>query len=392
MSDKISVDEAKRRRAAREAAKRQTPARNGNGAVKHLPRTGWNDLGPIGLHDKLVRGIMGERQLAMIYGESGSGKSFLAFDLAAHIALGWPWLGHVVTMGAVLYVAAEGAGGWANRVAAFCQHHQLDEDQRARLPFQFILVPVNLGREGSADVAGVIQAADELAEEREEPVRVIVIDTMARATPGSNENDPLDVGSFVGKCDAIRDKTGATPLIVHHTGKNLSAGARGHSALRAAVDCELEVERVNGSRLLRVRKSRDGQDGAEIGFSLLSVEIGHEGDEAITSCVVQSASVEEHAKAKATASKDKAKWQLAEPLIDNTLIDFPEPAPSKFPSWQTFSPWARLRQALEHASIIDGVKPNTRDKQWQRIRDKLMAKEIIKIEGPLFYRPGRRDA
>jgi hypothetical protein len=382
MTKGIPYDEAKRRRAEREAAKRaeqqQQQNRNGNGAVRHLKRANWTGLGPIGLHDRLVRGIMGERQLVMIYGESGSGKSFLAFDMAAHIALGWPWMGRVVTPGAVLYVAAEGTGGWANRVEAFCQHHQLDHDQRERLPFNFILSPVNLGpRDGSQDVAAIVQAAADLSEESGEQVRAIVIDTMARATPGSNENDPLDVGAFVGKCDAIRDQTGASPLIVHHAGKNLSAGARGHSALRAAVDCELEVERSDTQRLLRLKKSRDGVDGTEIGFALLPVEIGRQGDDVITSCVVQSAAIDESQKA--AKPHRVAKWELSQDVLHNTLADFPELPPHGINAI-TCTTIDHLKAALRRASIIDSPEPSRQRGQWKEIKDGLTQRKIMGID------------
>lgn len=353
--------------------------------TRRVPLLFLPDFPPVGVQDRLVRGVLGEGILAMLHGESGSGKSFTALDLGMHVPLGWLWFGRKVTPGAVLYVAAEGRQvAWANRIEAFCRHHQLDADQRARLPIAFVLAHIDLGKNGD-DVETAIRAAAELKKHSGEVVKLIVIDTMARATPGSNENDPVDVGGFIGKCDAIRDATEATVLIVHHTGKNLSAGARGHSALHAAVDAEIEVERTNGHRLLRVKKSRDGADGAEIGFALSSLEVGRDDEgEPITSCVVVPAEVV----SKKGKANDKEKWQLALDVLDNTLADYPEEPPNRvaYPSC-TLTQVPRFQEALKRAGVADAEDPATWRSQWKRIKDKLMEKGFYRQIGNLCWRP-----
>ncbi|MFK5284070.1 AAA family ATPase, partial [Lacticaseibacillus paracasei] len=57
----------------------------------------------------------------MLYGESGSGKSFMALQLAGAIARGVEWRGRRVKQGRVVYIAAEGAGGFRNRCVAYAQ-------------------------------------------------------------------------------------------------------------------------------------------------------------------------------------------------------------------------------------------------------------------------------
>jgi len=390
----ISVEEAKRRRREREGKQRPAPVAaaksNGNGTVRHLKRTGWHELGDVEAQTQLIHGLLGGNQLAVLYGESGSGKSFLAFDFGAHFALSREWLGHAVAEGGVLYIAAEGRGGWSNRVAAFCQHHDLDDEARAMIPFQFVLESVNLGRNGGLDAAAVIEAAKLASEEFGRPVRLIFVDTMARAMPGSNENDPVDMGAFVANADAIREATGATVVIVHHTGKNAALGARGHSSLRAAVDTELEVERSDTMRMLRVRKSRDGNDGFEMAFRLDVIEIGRDADEQpITSCIIAGADAEEHRKAKAAKAKPLAQWQLAADYLKNTLVDYPETvAPNgRFPTGVPVTTIGRFREQLGRASIIDGETDASKRQQWKRIKDKMLAKGLMRIEGEYCWRP-----
>ena len=66
-----------------------------------------------------VEGLLVERAMSVIYGESGSGKTFFALDLAMHVAGGLPWRGREVDQRGVLYLALEGGHGIRNRIAAF---------------------------------------------------------------------------------------------------------------------------------------------------------------------------------------------------------------------------------------------------------------------------------
>jgi hypothetical protein len=93
------------------------------------------------------------------------------------------------------------------------------------------------------------------------------------------------MGILVQNIDKIRVATGAHVMLVHHTGKVASKGARGSSALRAATDTEVEIE----GGVIRMRKQRNWEPARDIGFRLKVVEIGTDEDEdLVTSCVVES--------------------------------------------------------------------------------------------------------
>ena len=95
--------------------------------------------------------------------------------------------------------------------------------------------------------------------------------------------------NFIRNTDLIRNESGAHVLVVHHSGKNAAHGARGHSALRAATDTEIEVTRDATSGLVTatVTKQRDRPGGSAFTFKLEPVEIGMDEDEEwIKSCVV----------------------------------------------------------------------------------------------------------
>lgn len=400
MTKGIPLDEAKRRRAEKEAAAKPKPGPRVNG---HDPRDNVREIALVGLHelgstdaqDNLIHGIIGEAQFGMVYGESGSGKSFLTFDMAVHFALGREWMGHKVTGGGVIYIAAEGRGGWAHRVEAWCKHHQLDEEARARAAFAFILETINLGRSANGDIDAVIRAAETFANRNEQqPARMIVVDTMARATPGSNENDAADMGAFVGNMDRIRQATSAALVVVHHSGKNASLGARGHSSLRAAVDTELEVERTDSGRVMRVRKNRDGDDGGALAFNLQVVTIGTDAEgAAVTSCVAVATSDKVPAK-KRGRSTSKSDWQIGADYLQNTVIDAPVEVgnSSRLPTSVPVTTVQRFKEALERASIIDGETADSRRQQWKRLKDNMRKHGALMIEGDYCWRPAPPDA
>lgn len=233
----------------------------------------------------IVKGVLPRAGLGVIYGASSSGKTFFTLDLVGAVARGVEWRGVQTKKGRVLYVVAEGAGGFRNRLQAYCEAHEVD-------PGQFDI--------GFLRQAPNLLTKDDIREFLKEviaygKVDLIVIDTYARAMAGGNENDAKDVGQAVAHCDVIHRKTGAMVLLVHHSGKDATKGARGSGALRAAADLEIEVVQTREYRAATVTKQKDGADGAEYQFKLAEIAIGmDEDDELITSCTVEHCATSMH--------------------------------------------------------------------------------------------------
>src|SRR4051794_20235136 len=99
---------------SREAAAFVEAARHG-AAFEPLPcvfATGINE--PVA-NDELVEGTLAAGGMSVIYGESGSGKTYLVLDLACRLSLGWDWLGRRTRKSLVVYVAAEAGTMILNR-------------------------------------------------------------------------------------------------------------------------------------------------------------------------------------------------------------------------------------------------------------------------------------
>lgn len=225
----------------------------------------------------IVKGWLERGQVSVLYGPSNAGKSFLALDIAHHVAKGLTWGRRRTRKGRVLYVAAEGGGSFANRIAA------LDRPE-----FWTYVSPMTLtGRDGAA--APLAEVLQHLSAVGGEPFALIIFDTMARVMGGLDENTAPDIAQLVAGLDLIRRATGAHVMLVHHTGKDAARGARGHSSLRAAIDTEIELTRDEAGQIAaEVTKQRDGPTGYRFAYTLRQVELGRDQDgDPVTSCLVE---------------------------------------------------------------------------------------------------------
>ena len=231
----------------------------------------------------LIKNVLPDAGLIVLFGASGSGKTFVAIDLAYAIAMGVSWRGNRVKKGRVLIIAAEGGKGMSKRLKAYLKHHKIDPKD---VDIGLLTVPPNfLLSEDVTELAAAVAASG--------GADVIIVDTMAQVTPGANENSSEDVGLALANARALETATGATILMVDHSGKDASKGVRGWSGKRAAADAELEVLKYeNGARELRITKMKDGDDGLKWGFRLEMVIVGTDADgDPITSCVAVEADV-----------------------------------------------------------------------------------------------------
>jgi hypothetical protein len=236
------------------------------GEFSQRPSPGW-----------IVKGVLPVAEIVVIFGAPGSGKSFAALDITAAIASASSWREQKVKGGEVVYVAAEGAGGFRNRLVAYSEVTVTNFKD-----FRFAVVGAAPNLMDKAQALEIAKAV--LTRGR---VSVVVVDTFAQIMPGGNENSGEDVGKVLAHCHGIHRATGAVVILVHHSGKDDTKGARGHSSLKGNADTELEVYRVNNERVLSISKQKDGEDGKEYGFRLQQVCIGDDKDgDAITSCVV----------------------------------------------------------------------------------------------------------
>jgi len=247
-----------------------------------LPLEFWGDGQEGETPFDFVEDVLTDGAMSVVYGDSNVGKTFFVFDLACHIALGREWNGKECEPGGVIYIAAEGGASIKKRKQAFEQYHKISDAPLAIIPSAVDLL------DPKADISRILTACETAASVFETPIRLVVFDTLSRVMAGGNENSPEDMTAVIANIDAIRFATGAHTLIVHHSGKNAAAGARGHSSLRAATDTEIEVTKTGeGYGVAKVKKQRDLEPAPDFGFKLETMVVGvNKRGKDLTSCVV----------------------------------------------------------------------------------------------------------
>ncbi len=221
----------------------------------------------------LIPDLLPDRATVMFYGVDGSYKSFLALELALTIASGLDKHGYTAGKQRVVYAAAEGP-----RSISRARRPAWRVANSVEGPMDFSLI---------TDVPLVVkpETVDEFCqaiEARKLEPRLVVIDTLARAMAGMEENNARDAGSFIEAIEAIKRRFACTVLVVHHAGKEGEKGPRGNSALRAGFDAVYEVKAHKMSKAVAIycRKQKDADErvapwtfeGKVVGTSLVFFE------------------------------------------------------------------------------------------------------------------------
>lgn len=314
-----------------------------------------------------VRGILPETGLAAIYGPAGSGKSFLVLDLLGAIAEGRPWFGRAVEPCPVCYVALEGEAGIAQRVRAYMARHGTPEGLRV------ILSPLDIRKVGDrAGLAEVIRGAGLAG-------GVLAIDTLSQSAPGADENSSVDMGGLIAALKDLQSSLGGLVVVLHHSGKDLLRGLRGHSSLLAALDAVIEVSRDGDRREWKVSKSKDGGDGESQSFRLAVVELDVDADGwPVTSCVVESEAPAAEAVGRARVPRggnQKVMWDgLGELLRASHHFGQADAPPTR--------PCVKLDDAI---AALRGRLPVTPDRQTERARQAIIG---LIARGLIHHREG----
>jgi RecA-family ATPase len=180
----------------------------------------------------LVRNLIPREGLAVVWGPPKCGKTFWAFDVMMHVALGWEYRNCRVEQGTVVYIACEGERGLAARKEAFRQTHLTENDDP---PFYLLTTRLDLAAQIDALI---FEITAQLPDGR---CSAIVLDTLNRSIGGS-ESDDADMGAYVKAADKLREKFGCAVVIIHHCGIN-DKRPRGHTSLTGAADAQISVTR-----------------------------------------------------------------------------------------------------------------------------------------------------
>ncbi len=222
----------------------------------------------------LIDGWLVQDSLAALVGPSGSGKSFLAIDWAVRVATGTPWHGRTVKQGAVFVLAGEGRNGLRKRIAGMETGFGIPITG-APLFLADCLPALTDPGNARAVVDEITAVAEKIFFESGHEPALVIVDTVARAMAGANENSSEDMGRFIQSMDWIRQRYGACVLSVHHTGHGSETQdrARGSSAYRAALDSEFVTKTHNQTVSVRATKCKDWSAPAPLTLTKQPVDV-----------------------------------------------------------------------------------------------------------------------
>lgn len=304
----------------------------------------------------LIDGLLPSHGLAMLFGASGVGKSFVALSMAMHVASGSPWLGRVVTRRPVLYLAGEGAQrDIANRACAARDHSKIPHGD-AELKIDFISGEFDFFR-FERDVNRVAAYAQEMLQTDGSSPGLIIVDTLAAVTTGADENAASHMTRVVRNLRRLSATCQSAVLIVHHSGAK-GDRERGHTCVYAS--CEAVFCLVRGK--LSVVKQREGKGGVKIGVQLLPFTLKG----GIGTCVVTPA--------KADTSTERHELPGQARKAYSALV-------ALYGSGANAVAVEQWRSACEAAGLTKGESPAAFRKAFASARKKLVASGFVSIEG-----------
>lgn len=318
----------------------------------------------------IVKGIIPREGLTVIWGPPKCGKTFWAFDVALHVALGRSYHGRRVQQGPVVYIACEGERGLGARTEAWRRHHL--GGHSGSVPFWLITTRLDLVSDHEDLVADIhAQIGSDL------PV-LIIIDTLNRSLRGS-ESDDAHMGAYVKAADAVREAFECSVAIVHHCGVEPTR-PRGHTSLTGAADAQIAVKSGPGATFtVTVEHMKDGAHGDQLRARLETVAIGSDEDgDDMTSCVVEP----EEGQAGGSMSKLSGLRSNKHKLVLKVITDLIEregegpPASTAMPRTVRVVKLANAREAAREKGW-GGSKPDTFRRTFDRAVVRLQELELI---------------
>jgi putative DNA primase/helicase len=366
------------------------PTERDSGAPRRAPMAlEWAErIEPQENNGWIVKRIVPSSGAMCVYAPSMAGKSFWVLDCSLRIATGRSVLGEPTRQVGVAYVGAEAANGLRKRIRAWMQENVAEGDEP---PFALIPRGVDFSSPEAPDVEEIISLLTDAGiefKERGQRLGMVVVDTLARAMAGAEENNGADMGAAMAAMERISEELGVIVLMVHHTGKDASRGARGHSSLFAAMDTaiELQHDEETGARTIKLAKIKEEESGRTFGFRLRQVSLGADSDgDPITSCVVEYTDVPapqtRRRRDKAQATAETHVINALKAVLSNEGRKAPLGVPA--PSGVYVAPLKSVRKrAFAIGLSQEGESPAAPRTRWNRAVEKLAAENVLGVWKP----------
>jgi putative DNA primase/helicase len=223
--------------------------------------------------DWILPDVLPANSRAMAYGDSGVGKSQTFTSIACHVATGKPWRGKPVKQGTVYYIAVENpeafpatAQAWDKmyKGAAYWEKHHKREGET--VPPLHLIDKIDLSSPDSVS---------ELLK-RLGPAVLVIIDTLQVAMGDFDILRPNDNYRTIRQINRIRERTGATVLVVHHSQEG-GIKPLGGTGVRGGYQVRMRLERYRGKA--KLGEQADFQDGDRVTLTCEKMTRGRKFDQ-----------------------------------------------------------------------------------------------------------------
>jgi RecA-family ATPase len=234
---------------------------------------------PVPPREWLVDGLVPMKNVTLLSGDGGTGKSLLAHQLGISVAaggLGCSWLGMPTRPGRVIYLSCEDDDEELHRRSAdILRHHGLDYDDIAGMTIRSLAgEDALLAVDTKVALVQTELFAELEARAADEQPALIILDTLADVYP-ANENDRAKVRQFIGIVRGLAIRQQCAVLLLGHpslTGLTSGTGTSGSTAWNNSVRSRLYLERIvqdgyepdPDRRILTTKKANYGRVGGEI--------------------------------------------------------------------------------------------------------------------------------
>lgn len=360
----------------------------------------WEQIATLGHasgYTWLIEDIFPMGEISLIFGDSGSGKSFGTFDMSMAVARGLEWNGKNTEPGLVIYVAAEAGKGFSKRKLAYSIQHELPHD--VSLPFYLCTKRPDFFANDD-DLNALIEEIIAVCKTYSQRLVLIVIDTLSALAPGMNENASQDVSMVRKRLVILQEKFGVSIVLVHHKPKG-GGSPRGHSSLTADFETTIEYEIVTDKRTptggnihrATVRKQREGKAGDRWEFTLPVVTLGRNkwGNPETSCAVVPYATSQSTAIGGYNASANE---RLLMHALFDALAEYGMTPPFPLPASITkVVDVSFVRNAMRAKVVDDDADAEAADNRFRgafkRSGDRLRDAGIIGIQKPFWWATGK---
>lgn len=362
--------------------------------------------------DWLVSGWLSCGDRSVLAGDSKAGKSFFALELALCVAFGRDLFGLRTKAGGVVYQVGEGLAGFKKRLRAWRSFYGADFTRN--VPFRLFQKGIDIYRDFD-QVDALIEEILAHAATFDVPLRLVVIDTLAKASIGADENAVKDMGIVMRNVEQINQKTGAHVLLIHHLTKG--GLVRGTTSIYAGVDQVLLLSRDEQTKMrtLSLDKQKDDEEGVNLTFELEKVVLGQDEDgRQVTSCVC--IAVSERERVRREEELKGARLNVAQEVFMKAFFEadrrygMPVPATMLLPSYvRSIVLWEDVKRVYSDMAPSDALTPEEQtteeqekaaDRHYQmlksrtrRYREEMTAANILRFDNhdgkPVCWYSGR---